>query len=602
MGNKFRKLTAVSPSLVGYVSVVALFLVLTFIAFGKSLNFALFGDDWFMFYVIDKHYGPGNEFPYLSLKGYSQPWGVMNLCLIVIRHFFDYASYGYFLVSMTLRILGSFMGYIFLSKFVKSKLIALVGSLFVLVGYAGIESSNYVLHMNVYLVILFLFLSLTFLIDSYQDKFWKFILGCLLFAISLAVNPLRSHGLLPFFIVFDLVFSLTIAKVGLKKTFIRLVLIITSALVVYKLGFFGSVTPGFIKFDLISQMIREGNFTFLSAFITNLGKVFLPDLYTINLGGIISIFGTNWYKWIILTGFLVEFFVFSLFSNFMKEKVKSLFVVLGSLTIIFAFMSFVLRGLPRDVGLFLILINSFLGVFLISFLIWAVYVLFISKKENKSSAWVGMIAGPVIILTSFMVPLLFNPGAIMGSDNRYYTLGLSGVAITVASLLKLITEKSKKIALCLLMVLALLLIFNINIDRKYMKNLYPVRNLEVTESMWSRIFEYMPRETYPDELLLFYFDDKENPGLAHNTVLFGFPPRMAIEYKIKKQGKIPAFTTIYDEVVSAVTDGKAFLRLGYPQERIRINQVFAFKFTKNGELLDITKETRQNLNFKIKRP
>ena len=145
-----------------------------------------------------------------------------------------------------------------------------------------------------------------------------------------------------------------------------------------------------------------------------------------------------------------------------------------------------------------------------------------------------------------MVPLLFNPGAIMGSESRYYTLGLTGVAITVGSLLKLISDRSKKASLYLLVVLALLLIFNIGSDRKYMTNLYPVRNHMVTESMWNKIFEYMSKDSYPDELLLFYFDDKENPGLAHNTILFGFPPRMAIEYKIKEQGKIPAFTTIYD--------------------------------------------------------
>ena len=60
---------------------------------------------------------------------------------------------------------------------------------------------------------------------------------------------------------------------------------------------------------------------------------------------------------------------------------------------------------------------------------------------------------------------------------------------------------------------------------------------------------------------------------------------MALEYKIKDATKIPTFTNIYSEVISTVTDGKAFLRLGYPQEKINVNQVFAFKFTKNLEKL-----------------
>jgi len=139
-----------------------------------------------------------------------------------------------------------------------------------------------------------------------------------------------------------------------------------------------------------------------------------------------------------------------------------------------------------------------------------------------------------------------------------------------------------------------LLVFNIKNDRKYIANLYSTRNVEITNLMWNKLFGFLPKN-YPDKLLIFYFDDNENPGLANNTILFGFPPRMALEYKIKDPGKIPTFTNIYDEVVSTVTDGKAFLRLGYSQEKISVDQVFAFKFTKSGDLVDITQETRKNL-------
>ncbi len=599
MKNNFRKLSATLRKF-WYLLPIPIFITIAFVVFGKSLNFALFGDDWFMFYVINNHYGPGNEFPYLSLKGYSQPWGVMNLCLIIIRHFFGYQSYYYFLVSIGLRVLASFVGFIFLSRFLKSKFAALIGGLFLLVGYTGIESSNYVLHMNVYLVIIFMFLSLVFLIGSYNNKFWKFILGCFFFAVALAVNPIRSHGLFPLFIIFDLVFGLTIAKENFKKELFRLTLITLSALFVYKLGFFGQVTPGIIKFDVINQMIKAGNFTFITAFITNLGKAFLPDLYNIDLTAVVYVFGANWYKWIILFAFVVELALFAVVSNFMKEKLKALFISLSSIALNFVLIGSVLRNFPRDVSLFSVLINSFIGIFLISFLVLSVYVLFMSKYEKHSPSWVGIIAGPMILLTSFAVPLLFNPGAIMGSDNRYYTLGLAGAAVTIASLLKLVIGGSKKLARPFLVLLGLLMILNIRSDRKYMTNLYPTRNVAVTEAMWNNIFEYVPKNSYPDKLLLFYFDDKDNPGLANNTILFGFPPRMAIEYKISDRGKIPTFTNIYEEVVSAVTDGKSFFRLGYPQERVGVNQIYAFRFTKGGELLDITKEIRQDLNSKIK--
>ncbi len=576
--------------------IILLFSVLIYVAFGKSLHFSLFGDDWFMFYVIDKHYGPGNQFPYLSLKGYSQPWGVMNICLIVIRHFFDYASYGYFLVSMVLRMLSSFVGFIFLSKLTKSKLVALIGSLFVAVGYSGIESSNYVLHMNVYLVILFLFISMTLLIASFKEGFLKFILGCFFFAMSLAVNPIRSHGLLPFILVFDAVFALAIAKVSLRIVLIRLLSLIASALVIYKLGFFGEVhATSVINFAVFTRMISEGNFTFVSAFITDLGKAFLPDLYTPKLANVLPILGANWYKWFIASGFVAEALLFFLFVNNTQEKLKNYIVILATLIINFSLTFFVLKQFPHDQGLFLILINTFIGIFFITFLLWAIYILFVSKTEKRTSAWVGMIIGPILILTSLVVPLVFNPGAIIGSDGRYLTLSLAGVAVTLASLLKIsFFKKSKKVAFFILLTLLTLLAFNIKSDRKYMDNLYVTRNIKVTDLMWEKLFGYLPKN-YPDKLLVFYFDDKENPGLANNTILFGFPPRMALQYKIKETAKIPTFTNIYPEIVSTVTDGKAFLRLGYPQEKVNVDQIFAFKFTKDGDLLDITQQTRKKL-------
>ncbi len=215
-------------SVIWYLSIIFIFVLLIYITFGKSLNFPLWGDDWFMLWIVKNFYGPGKEFSYISLKSYSQPWGVMNLVLIINKHFFGYSGFGYYLVSMTLRTLSAFAGYLFLSRFLKSKFIGLIGSLFVLVGYTGIESTNYTIHMNTYLVLLFIFLTLICLINSRKNKIGIFLLGCLFFAISLAVSPLRSHGLLPFVVIFDVIYGLTIFKINLKQVLFRQVGLILS--------------------------------------------------------------------------------------------------------------------------------------------------------------------------------------------------------------------------------------------------------------------------------------------------------------------------------------------------------------------------------------
>jgi hypothetical protein len=583
-------------SLMFFLLVIVSFSLLIYFVFKSSLHLSLWGDDWEMLWIIKNYYGPGNQFPYLALKGYAQPWGVMNLFLIINKHFFEYSAYGYYFVSMVLRLLSALAGYLFLTKFNKSKFIGLIGGLFVLIGYTGIESTNYTIHMNTYLVPMFMFLTLITLIDSYKNRLWKFLLGCFLFALSLAASPLRSHGLLPFVVIFDILFGLTIAKVNWKKILFRQVFLFLSFLVIYKLKFFGTPTE-FINLAAIVQMIKDGNYTFISCFITTLGRAYFPDIFLTGMNSLVTIFGLDWFRTVAIISFLVESLLFWYFAIITKQKIKSYIVALSALALNFSIIALIFNKFRYESWLNSLAISTFIGIFFLSFLFWAFYTLFKSKKEDDRIGWLGIIAGPTLILTSLLVPLFHNVGGSLESNYRYLTLGMSGVAITFSAMLKL-SMASRKGVFLISSLLVILIMTNIAADKSYFTNLYLRRSPQLEDSMWNQFNGYMKKyfQSYPNKLLLFYLEDKDAGGIADNIFHYGFGLRIALENNINDQSILPISTNIYDEIVSAATDGKSFLRLGYPQKKIDINQIYAFKITKTGELLDITESVRKKVS------
>lgn len=581
-----------------------LFYVIARFAFEKSLNFSLFGDDWLQLYVINKTYGFGNPYPYFTIKGYTHLWGFMNICLIIVHHFFDYQSYYYFVISLLTRCLASLAGYIFFYNFSKSKVLAITGGFFVLVGFAGLESTSTVAFINVYLLLVFLFLSLLFLISSYKGVYGviKFLIGAFFYGLSLMAAPIRSQGLFPFILAFELIYGVKKEKIRLKYLFFRITLLVIVTLIIYKLGFFGSYGLGgdwsFINIPKIRSMIASQDFTFITTFVTNLGKTFLPDSYPMTIAGVVSLVGNSWFRAITMVGFIFGCCLFWILSAAVKvDRIKSFLITVVILLLSFLAVVVVLRIFPRDASLLVILVDSIIGVFISTFFLWSIYLLFIVKQKDLIEGSVGGILGPIFILTSITVPLLFNPGAVFGASHRYLTLSLVGSSITIVSIL-IIARRAKK-AWIFISLFIILLFFNIASDRKYFSDLYPYRNTQITDNMWNQVFRAVPREVYSGRFLLFYFDDSENARLAHNTILFGFNPRMALEYGIKDESKTPAYTNIYSEVVSAVTDGKVFKRLGYKVERIDINQIYAFKITKDGKLIDTTFEVRKDLVNKV---
>lgn len=198
---------------------------------------------------------------------------------------------------------------------------------------------------------------------------------------------------------------------------------------------------------------------------------------------------------------------------------------------------------------------------IITSFIWSLYLLLV--KKTRSIELYGIVVSLVLVLTSLIVPMAFNPGSIFPSEHRYLTLSLAGLGLYTVSILKL-SVKGRTLEIFLL-IFTLFIFLHIRANRNYFNYLYPYRNVEVNNRMWNDLTSKLPNP-YPDKFLLFYFDTRGGEALAYQNLLFGFNPRMSIDYSIEDAAKIPAYTTEFGEVVSAVRDGKVFKRLGYKRE------------------------------------
>lgn len=566
----------------------SLFLLVGLLTFADSFKFSLFGDDWYILYIIKSQFGASHKFAYFDPTSYFHPWGGQYVIMALLSNLFGYWEPAYYILAFIFRLAVALLVYRTLLYLLNNKLISFLSALAVVVSYAGIESTSSVLHMTVYVSGLFTILAVYLMMRSIDEsKIRIFILAMLTFAFALAVAPIRTHGLLFFTLFFDAFYWLFSGKKINWITALRLAAIVATALIVYKLGFFGSFGLGgewnWFRVDLMSAMVSQGNLTFLTAFLTNLGKVFLPDIF--KWGGASASSGMK--EMIIFLTLMVEVVLLFIFAHRTRFPRKSFVLSAGILMSLNLAVLYIQKGFFR--GSIDDYLASLIGTFVFFLGIWALVLRFVYQQKER--LLVGLVIGPVLIITSLIVPLVLMPGGILDSSHRYFTLSLVAVPLIFAGILSL--SQTKGVFGIIISLYLIMLIYNIGAVREYFAELLPSRNAETGRKMWDVLFKKMPKP-YPDEYLLFYFDASADPAYAHNTVQFGFQPRMAIENQIEDGTKIPAFTNDYPEIISAVTDGQAFKRLGHEVKPIRIDQVYGFKILR-GEVREITSEVRADL-------
>lgn len=290
-----------------------------------SFNLSLYGDDWLTIYLYFVPDGASVRFGQLpGVLTYLTPYGPSIFLIGTLYTIFQTNYVFYYIVALLLRVIAAFALCVASEKITNNKLVSFLVSLLFLVGYTGLQTTDWVFYMNVYLAIGLLFIS-TYFQFKFFDSFnkWDFINQFLFLISSIIIASVR---LFPLILIIPLIeISFLVSQKGriLKITLIKIMLFSSLILSLWLIGLFGG--PGKI-YSPDAWSIKE----FLEFIIKNL-------LYSINsflhLVGVIvfpSHPSVNIFKSSFIGTLFVGIFILGLiFSR--KDRIKLNKVIIGGL-------------------------------------------------------------------------------------------------------------------------------------------------------------------------------------------------------------------------------------------------------------------------------
>lgn len=243
---------------------------------GRSLQFALNGDDWqaLYFYLLrfttfSSHFDINNFFA-TDVSNYTFAHIIMGL----IYRLFSYNPFPYFLISMILRIITAVSFYPAVAAATKNKVAGYLSAIFFASMFAGIETTNWVFNMNTYVSLSFmnLFIFIYFSKDQKVFSITTFFLSVISFAIFFSA-PTRMHG---FLIILPLILLTKVRHLNiysLKKLLIESLFFYLPILIVRYLTLFKNDKN---LVEIFSQILKYDKSVF-SNLLATLGNSFIPD-------------------------------------------------------------------------------------------------------------------------------------------------------------------------------------------------------------------------------------------------------------------------------------------------------------------------------------
>lgn len=200
---------------------------------------------------------------------------------------------------------------------------------------------------------------------------------------------------------------------------------------------------------------------------------------------------------------------------------------------------------------------------------------------------------------SFIFTYLRAPDTLPSTDHRYLISSTVGIAIFFSSIVGLgknIRQRTNLFFICLVFIA-----INIFTTRTYLESeVINSHGKEAMKKIWLD-FPYVPEIGNSKKPLVFYFESSDkNSRLKHNSISFGFPYRMAIQYGIyDSYFRMPIAMNSWEEVFSAVSDGQSLVANGFPKEPIPIENIYAFYLDDDNNLINITEDVRNKLKSEL---
>ncbi|MBI2599485.1 hypothetical protein HYW43_01025 [Candidatus Daviesbacteria bacterium] len=566
-------------------------------------NLGLFGDDWLAIfrysYYLDepKHLGLYSTEYFNNFKYLLNAYGSQDAIMAFLYKSFGGESNIYFLLSYALRVIAAFSIYFPALLLTKNKQAAWYAVFFFLFSSIGISASSWVFNMPSYIAIIFFSFLLFFSLKYYQDNDIKtLLLVYLFFAFTFLATPIRAHGLIPFLIFLEILIAIFKKRWNFARSGLKISGFFAVYFLIYLLGFketiSGSPTAGFViglKYKL--QLLSQGNFDFLFYPVATLGNIVIPDFFLPQGSRIVNL------SQYLFNIFLPFFLVYLVLLVILKHHIGNLnfkFLQIGTFmgtvwsTVVLIALKFNPEVLANA--------NNTSSLLVGGYSIILVFNLFLYLKTDYLIKVGLFIALGWTIISNLYPWWQTNTSVIFPTTHRYLIISAVGISLLLAKIISL--GKNQKSMLILLFVAGILQTSHALYTRNFLAAEYITHNRKIVSKIWSQM-PYIPEVGKNSEPMIFYFQgDGINEAILRDSVTFGFPPHMAILYKIPEENRIPQPMSDWKEVVSAVTDGRSTGK----DKPISVERIYAFQLIGKDNLVNITDQTRQKLRELLSNP
>lgn len=577
-------------------TVVFIFIILflSWITFKDSFEIALSGDDWLLHYTIWIIFDIQKSASFLNPSTYLCTYCPHYLFLSVIKHFWGYSPFYYYLVSLIFRIGVSISLFFLVRRIGKQTLPALLSGIFFSVSYIGIQTTDWVFNFTHYggIIAVCIFFVLYFKAKN-SSKIFHLIYAAVAFAGALIISPPRMHGLYPLILVAEIGWWIVEGKkYQFKKAGLRLIVILIAYKIVFSSPGYGTTEYNLSQvikgLMMAKEMLSQGNTAFLLNPISTIGNYIIPDLLwlKIPLKNIITLLP------VALIFALLSSGVFYLVN--LKEKAFKIYLI--CLFIWFLIMIFIRKTNLNFYSIYQVG-HGLIGGYTVIFSFW----LFSHLKQNKSLLALALLIGQGWMFTFSLFPWLIAPYQIFDSSLRYSVQQAAGLAVWMAVIFTVILTglKEKKFYQLqgfIYTIIVAFVIMHILFSRQYLAFLKMNRGTDINERLWNTIFQDVP--ILPQDKPTVFYLQYDNYYLAEWGLRFLFSSRGALHYNITNQKANPFMIYEYDKLLSMVTDGKALGLQGYEPVPLPLDHVYGY-ILQNGELLNTTSILRKKLKYDI---
>lgn len=570
-----------------------LIIVITFLAYGQTLQMYFWQDDSALIFKLQHLSEPAGSFGQgLWIRG---PYRYLVVPFVPFYKIFGMEPFGYFLIGLLTYLAAAFMFCIFAKEALGNFKLSLVCTLVFAAGFIGSDTmfriiNSWQTNIGIILVLL-IFWSIAKYHNNHKLRFY--FLRLLLYGLSVELVFIRSHSLIFPIIVLDTFLTANFFSFkNLVKIFLRQI----PFLIIFKIWYLDVQNFGTPALANLFKQIVAGNLSVLLPLISNTGNALIPN----TLQAKFIVFFTKVFLgreslasqifWITVISTLILILGISYIGYKYKIKKEYLLATIFSFVISFLITTYFLNQNiywfkePQVVLAELIGFNSFIVTLFLVLFLW-------NKDKNIK---IYLLLGWIIIISQIASYYIQYPFTTFLSTHRYFSYSFIGYCLLIGITGYKLAEKIKFKKLkylnrySYLIFIVPVITINLSLSLVYQKKIITKRS-EPTRKFYQDLKRYVPK-IKPGAI--FYFNVAEDKFSQQQFTDF---------FSVGSMPESTALAIYYDvdrNEIFRFTDFRELINYYNKQPKVDLDSLYSFSYT-NKELVNTTSNLIKNLSQKM---